>query len=140
MIYERICKRCGKTISFLSITLYSYKIGEDFFCGYTCHNAELTEKEEKKRKMQEEAAERRRFYQKQRNIARYQYYKYNMNPEPEHVKNFRAVVKCTQDGEIVAHYDSVLDAAKTEGVTAQAVYRWISRKYKRKKEFLWRYE
>ena len=146
MIFDRFytiqCKRCGKIKDgILSKDNWAYKIGTDFFCSYTCHLHEVTEREEAKRKREEEALERKRLRQKARNIQRYRFDKNNMEPYHERKTSDRPVLKCRADtGEIVKRFPTLLAGAEDAGIASSTLRKWISGNVKRKMEFVWRYE
>ena len=150
MIFETKCKQCGKTVCILSVSLWSYKIGELVFCGHNCKCEYQNEQEEKKRKREEAALERerQRHRERLRNARRKKKYMFNKDdPEPLAENQggpgtrSRPVLKIrVSDGEVVKRFNSLTEAASDAGISVGTMSRKVNGHYIRVKEFIWKYE
>ena len=125
-------------------TLYKYKIGEDFFCGWNCYGAELTDREEAKHKKEEAALARERRQHAERSRKRYYSQRDSMKALGEINKEAsrrRAVLKIrVSTGEVVGRFASLHEAALAEGISDGAMSRRCNGYSVRVKEFAWKYE
>jgi len=134
LVLSERCKRCGR--EFIPAPCHVFRIGADFFCGYTCHLHEMTEREEQKRKKEEEALERRRLQQKKRNFDKYRYNKNDLHP----IEKKPRVLQFDYDGNLIATYRTSKEAAASAKVAPCTMSCWLNGKVKRKSEFIWKFE
>lgn len=144
MIFETKCKRCGKVVCLSTLpSLYKYKIGEDFFCGWNCYGAELTVREEEKRKREEAILEREREWHRQKTRRYYNERKARIEAGEEEKPKKRErppILKIrTADGVVVARFATLKEAAGDAGISEGAMSRRINGYTgRRKQEFTWR--
>lgn len=134
MLYEKLCKRCGKNVCYRSLKVWSYKIGGDVFCGYNCKNAELND------------LEKGLILGVKGDTTVYEVGKYS-KPEP-HVnreQGFRkrcAILKIDKrNGEVIKRFSTHREAALKEGVSEKTISRWINDTAgKKNDQYIWKYE
>ena len=131
MSYERIavsvCSYCGK--EFVPAPEHAYKTHNAIYCSWKCSNAAFNERQkilqERKEKRQKDRAERQEIK--------------NQVGKLQTIKFKKVILQYTKDGDFVAKYWSLKEAAESVCGSISAISRCCSGELKQSSGYVWRY-
>ncbi len=125
---ERICSRCGK-VFYTPTPEWGYKRGKLLFCGDPCYNADFKEVEAKGKKLP---------VHKSTKLSEEKLKQLETARKSARKSRYVTVLQYTLDGELVARYGSLKEAARAVGKGESTISLCLSGKGKTAGGFVWK--